>query len=71
VLVLDSEGMGSPGNEKVDMKIFSLVVLLSSYFVYNSEQSINKKSIDDLALVSHLAEYVREANEFPTFLWVL
>ena len=37
VLVLDTEGLGATDEEQNhDVRIFSLAILLASYFIYNS-----------------------------------
>ena len=38
------------------MKIFLMAVLLSSYFIYNSVGSIDEKAIENLGLVTNLAQ---------------
>jgi hypothetical protein len=84
VIVMDSEGLQSEDNGKnFDVKIFSLVILLSSNFIYNSMGgAINQGSIDALELVVQIANNVNSAtlgNEasleecaqyFPSLLWV-
>ena len=38
VLVLDTEGLGATDEEQNhDVRIFSLAILLASYFIYNSQ----------------------------------
>jgi len=37
ILIVDSEGLGALDEDSNhDMRIFSLAILLSSYFIYNS-----------------------------------
>lgn len=46
VIVVDSEGMGGlDEDQNHDMHIFSLAVLLSSFFVYNSMGSIDENAV--------------------------
>lgn len=46
IILLDTEGSGSTEKDKNhDAKIFSLIVLLSSTFIYNSMQTIDEKAI--------------------------
>jgi len=53
LIVLDTEGSGSlQKNQKHDAKIFALVVLLSSLFIYNSMQTIDENSIAGLSLAA-------------------
>ncbi|CAI5735621.1 unnamed protein product [Peronospora destructor] len=59
VLFLDTEGMASTDNdESYDAKIFSLGLLLSSLFVYNTMGVIDEGAIDRLYLVSELTKLV-------------
>ena len=87
VLLLDTEGLASISQtEGHDAKIFCLAILLSSFFVYNSEKAINNAAIDQLSLVVQLIQKIRvhtgqaagtdEAAEdlasvFPRFTWLL
>jgi len=85
-ILIDTEGLGSTQRTaSCDMQIFSLCILLSSYFIYNSMGAIDEQAIDDLHLVLHLAKHIHvkakrgeteeKASElssyFPIFLWVL
>jgi hypothetical protein len=46
VFFIDTEGSTSiEGNKKYDAKIFSLALLISSVFIYNSVGAIDEKSI--------------------------
>jgi len=67
------------------MQIFSLCILLSSFFIYNSIGAIDEQAIDDLHLVLNLARHIHLksgqdadamsmqelAQCFPSFLWAL
>ena len=56
VLVVDSEGIGALDEDtNHDVKIFTLAVLLSSYFIYNSMGSIDESALSSLNLVVNLA----------------
>ena len=47
IFFLDSEGGGSTTkDEEFDIKIFSLSVLVSSYFIYNTYGVINESTIN-------------------------
>ncbi|CAK9049728.1 Guanylate-binding protein 4 (GTP-binding protein 4) (GBP-4) (Guanine nucleotide-binding protein 4), partial [Durusdinium trenchii] len=85
-ILIDTEGLGSTQrSSSCDMQIFSLCLLLSSYFIYNSMGVIDEQAIDDLHLVLNLAQHIhvksrRKTEEekrtdlslyFPIFLWVL
>ncbi len=79
---MDTEGLGSAfedRNESIDMEIFCLSMLLSSYFIYNSMKNIDETAIENLALVINFAKKVQGkfkevesyVNNFPCFLWVI
>lgn len=85
-ILIDTEGLGSTQRTtSCDMQIFSLCILLSSYFIYNSMGVIDEQAIDDLHLVLHLAKHIHVkskrgseaerptelAGYFPNLLWVL
>ena len=60
LLLLDTEGLQSIAQtEGHDAKIFCLAILLSSFFVYNSERAINNAAIDQLSLVVQLIKKIR------------
>uniref|UniRef100_A0A8C5R9Z8 GB1/RHD3-type G domain-containing protein n=1 Tax=Leptobrachium leishanense TaxID=445787 RepID=A0A8C5R9Z8_9ANUR len=85
LVLLDTEGLGDveKGDSKNDMWIFSLAVLLSSTFVYNSVGTIDQDSLEKLHYVTELTEYIKlksvtekDADEspefkrfFPNFIW--
>ena len=59
VLVVDSEGIGGLDEDNNhDMRIFSLAVLLSSYFLYNSVGSIDENALSSLSLVVNLTKHI-------------
>ena len=82
IFFLDTEGTDSlvkdPDN---DTKIFTLAVLISSYFIYNSVGSIDERSIGELEMVTALSKKIRTSgNEtdagqlirfMPKFCWLL
>ena len=60
VLVVDSEGLGGIDEDNNhDMRIFSLALLISSYFVYNSMGAIDESAIQSLSLVVNLTKHIR------------
>ncbi|XP_049851508.1 guanylate-binding protein 4-like [Schistocerca gregaria] len=81
VILVDTEGLGSVEKAQThDIKIFSLAVLMASYFVYNSVGVIDERALDSLSLVTNLVELMsakasprgREVGYyFPDFLWLL
>lgn len=59
VFLLDTEGSGSTEwNLTHDAKIFALVVLLSSLFVYNSMGAIDERAINSLSLAAELSSNI-------------
>eukprot|EP00966_Prymnesium_polylepis_P215545 4991443-Prymnesium_polylepis.1 len=59
-LLLDTEGLQSISQtEGHDANIFCLAILLSSFFVFNSEKAINSGALDQLSLVAQLTTRVR------------
>lgn len=59
VLFLDTEGLAATDNdERYDAHIFSLGLLLSSLFVFNTMGVIDEGAIDRLYLVSELTKHV-------------
>ena len=53
--MLDSEGLGSTEEDvNHDLRLFSLTLLLSSMFIYNTLGSIDEQAIDSLGLVLRL-----------------
>lgn len=84
LLVVDTEGMGAlDAHAEHDTKIFTLALLLSSMFIYNSVGAIDEGAINNLSLVANLTKHIRvkagarsETGEsfgevFPSFLWVV
>ena len=59
VLVIDSEGIGALDEDtNHDTKIFSLALLLSSQFIYNSVGSIDENALESLSLIIHLTKNI-------------
>nr|XP_020141078.1 guanylate-binding protein 1-like [Microcebus murinus] len=88
LVLLDTEGLGDveKGDNQNDSWIFSLAILLSSTFVYNSVGIINQQAMDQLHYVTELTDQIRaksspDVNEgddsvefvsfFPDFVWTL
>ena len=86
VLVVDSEGLGALDEDSNhDVRIFSLAILMSSYFLYNSVGSIDENALQNLSLVINLTKHIHikshGCNEdldpeeyspyFPSFMWVV
>ena len=61
------------------MRIFSLALLISSYFVYNSMGQIDENAISNLSLVVNLTNHIQlsvnKDNDIgkvlPSFMWVV
>jgi hypothetical protein len=82
LLVVDTEGLGSlSASTNHDTRVFSLALLLSSMFLYNSCGAINETSLNNLSLVSSIAKHIHVSSDnetnmndlssaFPRFLWV-
>ena len=83
ILLIDTEGFGAfDEDHNHDIKIFTLAVLLSSYFIYNSMGSIDETAIQSLSFVINLSKniqlkgkYENDPEElsslFPSFLWLV
>eukprot|EP01052_Picozoa_sp_SAG31_P012623 SAG31_NODE_742_length_12424_cov_16.082353_14_plen_838_part_00 len=66
LLLLDTEGLASiDQDETYDAKVFSLGILLSSFFIYNSMGVIDESAIDRLFLVGELTKNVCLNAEKP------
>ncbi len=86
VLVVDSEGLGALDEDSNhDTRIFSLAILLSSYFLYNSVGSIDENALQNMSLVINLTKHIHlksghshedidpseYSHYFPSFMWVV
>lgn len=77
VLVVDSEGFGGLDEDNNhDMRIFSLALLLSSFFLYNSVGSIDENALSSLSLVVNITKHIQASSgalseHLPSFLWVV
>ncbi len=59
MLVLDTEGLGAPDEDSNhDVRIFSLAILISSSFIYNSVGSIDENALSNLSLVINLTKHI-------------
>eukprot|EP01116_Phalansterium_solitarium_P000133 TRINITY_DN1008_c0_g1_i1.p1 TRINITY_DN1008_c0_g1~~TRINITY_DN1008_c0_g1_i1.p1 ORF type:complete len:934 (-),score=352.59 TRINITY_DN1008_c0_g1_i1:403-3204(-) len=83
-ILIDTEGLGSmEQSQTYDAKIFSLAILFSSYFIYNSMGVIDETAIDKLSLVTNLTKHIHIseghiersaaafAEYFPHFVWLV
>ncbi|EGR33607.1 hypothetical protein IMG5_048240 [Ichthyophthirius multifiliis] len=82
ILLIDTEGFGGMDeNVNHDSRIFLFSLLLSSYFIYNSQGSIDENALNNLSLIINLAKDIQiksksnqnedPAEYFPSFLWVV
>ncbi|KAB1268574.1 Guanylate-binding protein 4 [Camelus dromedarius] len=78
--------LGSTGDSKIDSWTFTLAVLLSSCFVYNSMSTINHQALEQLHYVTELTNLIRTKSPcssddgedsadfvsfFPDFVWTV
>ena len=61
ILLMDTEGLADPdkADQNHDTSIFSLAILLSSMFVYNSKGAIDNDSINELHLTTEMTDHIR------------
>lgn len=85
VVIVDTEGLGALDQDNdYDSRIFSLSLLISSSFIYNSVGTIDEDAISKLSLVVNLTKHIQLKSKsseeagtedyapyFPRFLWVL
>lgn len=84
IFLIDTEGLGSTERDQtIDMIIFSISVLISSTFVYNSIGNIDEQALEDLSLVCKLTQHIHVKSSqgvssgdvysqyFPKFIWAL
>lgn len=63
-IFMDSEGLGSTDQDQTfDTQIFSLAVLLSSLFVFNTKSVIDEKGLEDLDLVVQCSKRIRATDD--------
>ena len=86
LIVLDSEGLGSVEKDRtgnIDMKIFTLSVLLSSCLIYNTKHAISEDKIEEISNAANLSKRINISKDtkknmqldfgdfFPDLIWVL
>jgi len=85
ILLIDSEGIGALDQDSAhDNRVFSLTILLSSCFIYNSTGSIDENAIQNLSMIVNITKNIHLKNSgnsnidaeeyakyFPSFTWVL
>ena len=61
VILMDTEGLHSCNRDiNIDTKIFTLSVILSSYFIYNCLNAIDETALENLSLVVNLANFLKQ-----------
>lgn len=59
ILVMDTEGLGALDEDSNhDVRVFSLAILLSSQFIYNSVGSIDENALNSMSLVINLTKNI-------------
>jgi hypothetical protein len=59
IMIIDTEGFGAfDEDHNHDVRIFTLSILLSSFFIYNSVGSIDENSIQSLSFVINLSKHI-------------
>lgn len=83
ILLVDTEGIDAlDADDTHDVRIFTLALLLSSVFLYNSVGAIDETAMQTLSLMTRVTNNVRVQNDvessaaelsehMPTFYWVL
>ena len=85
IIVVDSEGIGALDEDNDhDSRVFSLAILLASYFIYNSTGSIDENALQNLSFVVNLTKHIHIKSQqsddpdgedyaayFPAFMWVV
>ena len=60
LLLIDTEGFGAlDADSNHDIRIFTLAILLSSYFIYNSVGGIDESAIQNLNFVINLSKFIK------------
>lgn len=82
MLIIDSEGLGSVEKDRelnIDLKIFTLCVLMSTCIIYNTKHAISEDKIEELSTVANLTKRINVLQDedanlsdyFPNLIWVL
>lgn len=62
VLVIDTEGTGATNSDNNrDTRLFALALLISSYFMYNSQGAIDEPALSNLQVVTNVSRMVKVA----------
>jgi chromosome segregation ATPase len=85
IIIVDTEGIGALDQDSDhDARIFSLAILMSSAFMYNSVGAIDEDALQNLSLVINLTKHIHVKSRqkedtdseeysqyFPSFMWVV
>ncbi len=83
LILLDVEGLADvrKGNATHDLKLFTMALLLSSMFIYNTKGNIDSSALDGLHLATKISEQLMSsearkeqkdfARHFPHFIWAV
>ena len=80
IIFIDSEGTSSVdrSTKTYDSKIFALVVLISSLFLYNTTSNIDEQGISELSLAAHISNSIVSDDKnsaiselAPKFIWLI
>ena len=83
IIFIDSEGTSSTdkSTKTYDSRIFALIVLMSSLFLYNTYSNIDEKGISELSLAAHISQSITTNNGVdkndliselaPNFIWII
>lgn len=72
VIVMDTEGIDAlDASSTHDTKIFTLGILLSSIFLYNSVGHIDESAVQTLSFMSKVSEFIDSDALPPKFYWIL
>ena len=64
IIVIDTEGIGALDEDQThDTRIFTLAILCSSCFIYNSTGSIDENAIQNLSLVVNLTKHIQLSTD--------
>lgn len=68
VVVVDTEGLGALDEDSNhDNKVFSLALLISSCFIFNSMGAIDESSLENLNLIVNLSKHIQFKNQSDDF----
>lgn len=67
IFFMDTEGLHSVDADPTrDSKLFSLAVILSTYFMFNLTGNIDEEAINQLSMVTHLVQNLVISEDEPS-----